>query len=198
MSPASLAVLCDKTNNGIPLMDLLYGDAFPQLHMWSTSPDLLKKKLIAAKILKNNEEQKCNNRWTPQRVDKKEIVEWHLLGEDWIQPENIDLSLDVANRRVELRAHREVTGSMKNVETAEEQKTTGNEKKEGDDDGQEEFSTIREIRQRFTLPEDVDLEKLQSTWQPERSTLVLSAPRKVQSVEKETENVPVPIKIIRK
>lgn len=207
MPPTSaLSVLCDNSLNGLPLLDLLYhGDLLPQFHLWSNSPDgeLVRKKILAAKKQKNEEQQRLNG-WMPRRIEKKDTVEWHLLGDEWLRPENLQLSLDVASRRLELRAHREVNGvMMAGAEVTADGGAKNDKQKKKDDDkdnenGKETFSTIREIRQSFTLPEDVDLERLQSTWQPDRCTLILSAPRKLPRVEKDDESSPVPIKIIRK
>lgn len=136
--------------------------------------------------------------WGPRRVDHPDSVEWHLEGDsEWIRPQDVRLSLDADSRTVEVRARREETEGVPCEDCkAKEEKEEEEQETRPCPQCTTSFTSIRETRRAFTLPEDVDVDQLEASLTSDGSAFVVTAPRK-RSLPAETADR-IPLKILRK
>lgn len=136
-----------------------------------------------------------NGFWNPRRVDKDDSVEWHLEGDtEWIRPQDVEVSVDSAHRTVDFRAKREKTQTI----------SCGNKKHNSEEEPSEKcpncstVTSMRETTRSFTLPDDVDLDKVEANMSSDHSSFVIRAPRKRPlSYSQSPENLRIPVKISR-
>lgn len=217
MAPRPLIVACERPLLDFLRPDIIDDDVFPFSSpicgkILDTTLDVIlgdkekpsskkkQKSEVTHRLAKETDAQAL----MPRRVDKEDSVEWHLRGHEWMRPEDVQMNLDVPKRRLELCVRREDNtkvpcakhSARENQEKTED--TTGTAEQQEDDNCPDcsTFSSLRQMKRAFTLPEEIDLDKLQANLSSDRSAFVLSAPLKRK--REPANDAPVPIKIIRK